>query len=361
MLLLRSLVAPVLLVVTAAAPMSAAEHPWQIKSADGKTALVFGFLGQGQAEWVRDKSGSGSSQDLFLRRFRLIASGQVTEKLTFFIETDSPNLGKGTASGTKADEKIFFQDIIVTYSFRPQIQIDAGMLLVATSHNSGQGATTLMPIDYGAFSFLSSEPTGSRYGRDYGAQARGYLHKQHFEYRLGVFQGHREPNSTNPFRYAGRVVWYPFEAETGFFYTGTTLGTRRILAVGAGFDHQMDYDSQSVDVFLDQPMRGGDGWTLQAAYTHLDGGTTFSQLPPEHVWMVEAGYYNKRTTLGPFVQFTGRDFKDPQKTDASKYLGGLAYWASGHKLNLKLGVAHNNGGARPDSWQIVLQGQVYIY
>ena len=59
------------------------------------------------------------------------------------------------------------------YKFRDEFQIDGGMLLVPGSHNGSQGATTLLPVDYGPYSFLSSTITRSNVGRDYGIQARG--------------------------------------------------------------------------------------------------------------------------------------------------------------------------------------------
>jgi hypothetical protein len=344
----------------------AADHPFQITSADGDYSIAFGILGQAQAERIRTTTGIGNSQDLFLRRFRLIAGGKLSKKLSFFVDTDSPNLGKGTAAGGKVEDRIYLQDAVITYTVRPEFQIDGGMLLIANSHNSVQSAATLLPIDYGPYTFVASDPTQSRVGRDYGVQARGYLFHQHFEYRGGVFQGSRakiesHPGTTNEFRYSGRVVWYPFEAETGFFYTGTTLGAKRILAIGAAFDHQMEYNARSVDVFFDQPLRHGDGLTLQAGYTHFDGGTTFAQLPREHVWLVEAGYYNKRTKLGPFMQLSNRLFSDPQTSDIKKYLGGVAYWALGHRFNVKFGVGRSLGSTSTESWQVVLQGQAFVY
>lgn len=339
----------------------AADHPWQISSADGKSAIWAGFLGQGQAEVVKNKSGKGNSQDFFLRRFRLIAGGKVTDKLTFFIDTDSPNLGKGTATGVKGDDRVYLQDVILTYTLKPELQLDAGMLLVSLSHNTGQGAASLLAVDYGPYSFIASEPTGSRVGRDYGVQARGYLYKQHFEYRVAALQGSRAPAQSGPFRVYGRAVWYPFEAETGFFYTGTNLGTRKILAIGASFDHQKDYSAQSADLFYDQPLRNRNSVTVQAAYSHYDGGTTFAQLPAEHVLFFEAGYYYARARLGPFVQLSGRLFKDAGKNDLAKYVGGLAYWAMGHRLNVKMGMARATGDPKQDFWQFVLQAQAYIF
>jgi len=358
---IRTSFAALIILFLPLAPAAAADHPWQITSSDGKHTLVFGMLAQYRAEWLVRRHAGPASRDLYLRRFRLIASGNVGEKLTFFVDTDSPNLGKSTAAGGKVEERIFFQDVILTYAFRPEVQLDAGLLLVSLSHNSGQGASSLMAVDYGPFSFLASEPTGSRFGRDYGVQLRGYLFSEHFEYRAAAFQGYRGPQSTNPLRYFGRVVWYPFGAETGFFYTGTTLGARRILAVGSGIDHQMDYTAAAADFFYDQPLGNGDVLTVQGAYNRYDGGTTFAQLPPEHVLFLEAGYFNRKSRLGPFLQLSERRFRDASSDSQSLRIAGLAYWASGHRLNIKLGAGRLRGGSPSDAWQVVLQGQLFIH
>lgn len=347
-------------------PSFAADHPWQITSSDGNSSIAFGFLAQGQVERVRTTTGAGDSQDLFLRRTRLIASGQLSKKLSFFIETDSPNLGKGTAGGTKVEDRIDIQDAVLTYTFRPEFQIDAGMILVPLSHNSGQSAASLLAIDYGPYSFLASDPTNSRVGRDYGVQARGYLFNKHFEYRAGMYQGNRSkiesnPGTTNDFRYAGRIAWYPFDAETSLFYSGTTLGAKKILAIGAGFDHQMNYSARSFDVFYDQPVCHGDSITLQAGFTRFIGDVTFPQLPTENVWMVEAGYYNHQAKVGPFVQLSNRLFTDTGRSDLKKYIGGIAYWPSGHRFNLKFGVGRSLGTPSAESWQVVLQGQTFLF
>jgi hypothetical protein len=241
------------------------------------------------------------------------------------------------------------------------------MFLIAQSHNSGQSAATLLPIDYGPYTFVTSDATNSRIGRDYGVQARGYLFNNHLEYRAAILQGSRatistnHPGTENDFRYTGRVAWYPFEAETGFFYTGTTLGTKKILSIGAGFDHQTKYNERSVDIFYDQPVHNGDGITLQGVYSYLDGGTTLPQLQRQAVWLAEAGYYNKQTKMGPFVQLSNRLYDDPKTSDAEKYLAGAAYWPSGHRFNVKLGVGRTLGSASTESWQVVLQGQAFVY
>ena len=47
------------------------------------------------------------------------------------------------------------------------------------------------------------------------------------------------------------------EAETGFFYAGTYLGKKKILAIGAGFDGQKDFHAYAADAFFDYPLGPG--------------------------------------------------------------------------------------------------------
>ncbi len=234
------------------------------------------------------------------------------------------------------------------------------MMLLPLSHNSGQSAATLLAIDYGPYSFLASDPTGSRVGRDYGLQARGYIAK-HLEYRAGVFQGKRGAGAAMPFRYLGRIVWYPFDTETGYFYSGTNLGTKRIVALGASIDHQAGYNTAGFDLYIDQRVGAGDGATFQADLLRYDGGTTFRQLPLQTCWLLEGGYYFRAVKLGPFVQVASRDPTDPSRAIERKYQVGVAYWPGGHRYNVKAGVARLTASGAADSTQVVVQGQIFMW
>jgi len=348
-----------------------AHAQWQISTQDGKSTLKIGFLAQPQGEWMDIPGAEHTSQNLFLRRIRLILGGNVDETWSFFIETESANLGKATGDPdpekTKNQGDIFLQDVVLTWSRGDAFKVDTGMLLVPVSHNSQQGAPSLLPIDYGPYSFLHSDPTTSRTGRDYGLQLRGYPFGQHMEYRLGVFQGYRGEDATEPFRMASRLVWYPFEADTGLFYTGTTLGTKRILALGASYDRQGGYSAAAGDLFYDQPLANGDGLTFQADFIRYDGGDFFPpvggepQLPRQNAWLIEGGYYLHAVKMGPFVQLARRDFQDPLTPDENKRQIGIAWWPNGQRLNLKLAAARLEKDGAPDRTQVVVQCQIFAY
>ena len=340
-------------------PAVAGGPPFRFSLGEGKPSVTFGFLAQPQFESFTNPNGIGTANNLFLRRFRLTAGGKLTRKLSYFVESDSANLGKSVTTGstTSRTADIFLQDAIVTYTFRPEFQIDGGMLLIPVSHNSGQSAASLLAIDYGSYSFLASDPTHSKYGRDYGVQARGYVMK-HFEYRFGAFRGNTDIDSNFPFRLSGRFVWYPFDADTGFFYTGTTLGQKRIVALGTSFDRQDHYSSNAVDLFIDQPLRNGHVVTFQADYIRYDGRQTFPTLAKQSAWMVEGSYYFRNVKLAPFVQVGSRDFANPAMADDRKIQGGMIYWIKGHRLNIKMGIGRSLKDGAPDRTQFVIQTQI---
>ncbi len=367
---------PVFLIFLSAASLSAlfpadASGQWQITSPDGKAAFRVGFLVQPQGEWIETPDGESTSQNLFLRRARLILGGEFEPGWSFFIDTDSPNLGKATGSADPAEDKnqgdVFLQDVVLTWTRADALKIDAGMLLVPVSHNTQTGAASLLPVDYGPYSFLHSGPTASRTGRDYGVQARGYPFGRHLEYRLGVFQGYRSEEANEPFRVTARLVWYPFDADTGFFYTGTTLGARRILALGASLDAQGGYRALDADLFYDQPLSGGDGLTLEADFIRYDGRDFFPevggepQLPLQEAWLLEGAYYFGAAKIGPFIQLARRDFRDPASADEDRAQIGLAWWPRGHRLNLKVGFGRLETQEEPDRLQAVVQCQIFTF
>jgi hypothetical protein len=156
-------------------------------------------------------------------------------------------------------------------------------------------------------------------------------------------------------------VWYPLEADTGIFYTGTTHGQKKIIGLGASFDRQGDYSANAVDFFLDHPLKNGDAVTLQADFIRYDGGKSFRTLPKQKAWLLEGSYYFKKIKLGPFVQFASRDLSNPASPDDRRVQGGVAYWIQKHKVNVKAGYGKLLKDNSPDRTQFVIQTQFFYY
>ncbi len=209
-----------------------------------------------------------------------MVGGAIDEHWSFFFETDSPNLGKtnpnpGVAiAGAKDQGDIFVQDAYVTYSQGQAFKVDAGMIMLPHSRNGTQSAATLLAIDYGPYTFLDSGPGGERVGRDYGVQLRGYPAGPAARVPAGDVAGRAGPGGARTrLRITGRAVYYPFGAETGFFYGGTFQGTKRQVGFGGGFDVQEDASIYSADVFFETPvLESRQGLTVQFNWMRYDGG-----------------------------------------------------------------------------------------
>jgi hypothetical protein len=223
-------------------------------------------------------------------------------------------------------------------------------------------------VDYSPYTFLESGPMQERVGRDYGVQLRGYPGKQHFEYRLGVFQGLRGVEARNPVRVVGRAVYYPYASETGFFYTGTFQGTKRLVGIGASVDRQKSYGTYGVDAFVEQPIaKGQQGFTGQFNWLRFDGGTLAPSLPKQNTYLVEGGFHFGGGHYTPFVQYAWRNFVDSTTlADTSYWQAGFAWWMAGHQRNLKFsaGRSHTKAlGPEPafDRTQVLLQMQIFFF
>lgn len=357
-----------------------------LKIENPSATLKLGVLAQPQFEAIgnADPSVGGRSYNLFVRRIRLLAGGTLFGKFEYFVDIDSPNLGK--LNGETKSGPLFVQDAYVTWKAAEDLfKIDAGYMLPPLAHNAVQGAGTLYGLDYFGNTFRHNGVFGSPndIGRDAGVEARGLVLDNHIEYRVGVFQGFRRPATAQPDpnpmnlprgeagarntpRVAGRLQINLLDAETGFFYAGTYLGKKKILSVGASFDAQNDYRHWSIDGFLDMPVGPG-VLTAQANVVKWNGHDFITALPNQIAYMAEAGYLIDAVQLSPIVRFEYRNTKTQTKAnpDEARYGLGLAYWPYGHNINLKTMFTRIQPKADPvklDGYnQFQLQWQLYFY
>lgn len=319
-----------------------------------------GLLGQLWADTIHDTQTDDTATNLFVRRFRVMFGGQVAKNVTFFGETDVPNLGK-TVNGVKTSQPtLILQDAYAEVKASNGFMVDAGFMFVPFSHNSLQAGATLLPIDYGAYTFAQSAPTQSVNGRDAGFQARGYLATNHLEYRLGLFQGHRNSASSNPLRVVGRAQVNVLEPETAFFYGGNYLGTKKVLSFGGAFDHQEDFSAYDGDAFFDHPLGNG-AITTQFNYTRFDGGDTLTTLPRQNDVLVEAGYFIRSAKLTPWLQWTWRDISDADSGDEARTSIGASYYLAAHNANIKAAYTHIAPHAVGAQHQFTIQLQIFYF
>jgi hypothetical protein len=362
----RGLCTALAFVLCLAAKPAAAQ--WQVESKDGTASLRFGFLLQPQAEAIGTSDGEATSSNLFIRRMRLLFGGKIAGKWSFFVDTDSPNLGKANPdknanpAGAKDAGNMFLQDAVLTWDNGDMLKVDAGMILMPLSHNHLQGAPSLLPIDYSPYTFQESGPLGERVGRDYGAQIRGYLNRRHFEYRLGVFQGVRGVEARNPFRFTGRAVYYVYGPDTGFFYGGTWQGTCRTLGVGTYLDRQREYRSYGADVMVEQPFSTKTGGiTGQFNWMRFDGNTFLPSLPRQDSLAFETAVHLLHSRIAPFFEYASLNYQPADLHDQDVVRGGLLWWIRGHNRNIKFSVGRIHADTQPNRMQVAVQLQAFYY
>ena len=371
-------------VAVAPTPPPAPIAPFKIETSDG-SSMKLGILLQPQYSAVSSSTLDGMNHNIYLRRTRILLGGTLFGRIDYFIDTDYPNLFLDNvntapagmpATNAKATPGLNIQDAFATYkALGDTLKVDVGYMLPPLAHNAVQGAGTLYGWDYFAYSFQQGNSFGSSaspVGRDVGVQLRGLVLGGLLEYRAGLFQGLRqaatptESPGRNFFRTTARVQVNLFDPETGFFYAGSYLGTKKVLSFGASLDFQDHYYYVAGDVFADLPVGPG-LLTGQLNVIHLDGGETLVALPKQTAEMGEVGYGLPGLDLSPIVRFehigfSGASANGTASSDSSRYGIGAAYWARGHTVNLKLFYTRiaEDGAARGTN-QINLQAQLYVF
>ncbi|MGC4118417.1 MAG: hypothetical protein QM765_28460 [Myxococcales bacterium] len=338
---------------------------------------------QAQARENGNATGDSVGFDLFLRRARLIVAGAVTRDLTFFIDVDAPNFGKG---GNFAVD-LYVQDAFASYKLFPELIVDAGLLIAPLTHHTVQGATSLNTADYHAF--LVKYPTGSnKVWRDAGLQLRGLLLGGLFQYRVGAFGGMRGASGrkdeagkplpdVNPQgipRFAGHLRLNVFDPEPDMFFAGTYFRKKKVLSFGLVGDVQPkavavkgqvnDYVAVGGDVFLDLPVAQASEVVFQAnAINYWQGDLS----PATGVALfAEAGYRWK--WIGPVVSYE----RFVSKTGAGHlqtFHLGLNFWIEEHQANVKADLAFEQDCAAQKKTRLAdtkvvsvltVQGQLYF-
>jgi hypothetical protein len=320
----------------------------------------FGVLGMFQADTISNPEPEPNTNNLFVRRLRLIFAGQVAKNVTFFVQTDAPNLGKVLPAGKNITPSVILQDAYASVKVSDALIVDTGLVFVPGSRNNLTLTATLLPIDYGPFTFNDATAEESTLGRDTGVQARGYLLGSRLEYRVGAFQGFRDAGSDNSFRYAGRVQYNLLDTETGYLYTGTNLGKKKILAVGGTFDRQRDFRAYDADVFFDHPLGPG-AVTAQFDYNHFDGGSRLTTLQKQNDVLVEAGYLIKALKLTPLLQFARRDIDGQSAGDQTTTSVGANYWWAGLNANVKAAYSRISPKGLSKQNEFTVQLQLFYF
>lgn len=293
--------------------------------------------------------GPSLKTDFYLRRVRLLFSGQVAPKVKFFIGTLNSDMGKDGDSTSRT----MIADAWMEFTVSDALIINAGLLKLPFSRHMQQTGSKQHGLDFHG-TFLQ------RYGgishRDFGVMARGLLANKHIDYRIALVDGleyapgNPARNKNDNLRMVGRLGYNVFDPEPAFFWAGSYLGTQKVLSFGVSLDLQPGvggksgtdlYSAVAFDAFADIPLgENGIVGTLNI-YSFGAGGA----VPKGSGMWADFGYRIKK--IEPLIAY---ECYTPANGDMGRrraLLGGINWWLHGHTANLKFqyGAEKLNGGS----------------
>lgn len=270
----------------------------------------------GPAQDFGDPPPRGWDPRVFIRRARLIASGDFTKKLHFFINIDSPNLGRNAAGDPQGlSGRVLLQDLRMVYEPVPGVFISTGFLIIPLSHHLHQSTLSYNTLEIHAATLRFQQTGIGQFNtafRELGIETHGWLFDKVLGFRAGVYNGVRgvgdvagsvvsatsQPPPFGPLnpdgipRVAGRLQLNLLESEErSFLYQGVYFTDKPILSIGAGINYQpksvrgvssttaailpgslYDYRGMAADAFLEYPFAGDMAINAQFDFYNYDFG-----------------------------------------------------------------------------------------
>src|SRR2546425_5597714 len=144
-------------------------HAQAVIKVNENISIRFGTLIQAWGDAAQSATTNGYAQNLFMRRMRILIGGTLTPTISFFFQTDNPNLGKAPkALGSGFITQDAFLEWKPLGATNNSFILDAGLMLPPLCRNCLESAATLLSLDYGSYSFTESAATQSSVGRDTG-------------------------------------------------------------------------------------------------------------------------------------------------------------------------------------------------
>ncbi len=289
----------------------------------------------------RDKGSGPDNEDttntMGFRRNRLAFIGAWGDMYGIYVQTDYfeqsalGTLGENSPSFGPGDDNFSLIDAQVRIKFNEMARIRLGKF--KANHTRENLEDCYAPLSLDRSRFLQEPYVISR---DTGISLWGNLISDKVQYKLDILEG--KPANTDDlesnFRYSGRIHVALLDPESGYGYKGTYLGKKKVLTIGAGFQHEPevvyldavnnsqgvttggtgaeDYNAYTVDLFTELPVVGIGTFTLSGAYMDFDFGDRPSDLDHDSNASGQTGerdgYYVKAGYMLPGLplQFFGR-------------------------------------------------------
>lgn len=327
------------------------------------TRVNIGFWGQSWYQFISDFDIDGdgiwnqSHHDFMFRRAYFYVNASVTPRWQFFVHYAADRLGTDALEGNPGiglGTGLAFRDGWVRFNaWEDNVIVQAGRMYIPLTRNYGTTSTkSLLTLDlnWSQGGYRGGIFYPSNVGRDDAITLWGNIAEDRLQYRFMVGDGMSgaAPNSADNPRLAGRVSYNLFDAEVGWFNSGTYLGKKHVLAIGAGMDaqndlvvggSQLDYYAWTVDAHYDQPIGEGNAVTGQASVTKIDNSpnglpmTWVAAGDDAVITAMQVGYYfGEKIELGyfqPFAHFENIHERGANGYDTRVYGLGFNFYVDG--------------------------------
>jgi len=275
-------------------------------------------------------NGNDPSYDIFARRTRLLANGDINQNFSYLLQIDNANFGKfGNFSGRAIVQDAWIGWAPTGITGGNVLYIDAGLLLIPISHHLLESTTNFITADVHTdeFRFPSNPFQGLR---ETGIQLRGWWLDKKVGFRGGVYEGYAPVNtpstpvntcSTNgggcitPKRYPQFAGFVNFDIigseEGGWLYGAYKWGKDPIVSVGVSGIYQADAVKTSLgnlannriasaDVYINFPQTEAAELVVEAT-GYLNGNGSGSSGTGKG-FFVDAGY--RFEFVAPYASFS---------------------------------------------------------
>jgi len=297
-------------------------------------------------------NGTDASYDVFVRRTRLLANGDISQNFSYLLQIDNANFGKFGNFGGRAivqDAWIGWAPTGITGG--NVLYIDAGLLLIPISHHLLESTTNFITADVHTdeFRFPANPFQGLR---DTGIQLRGWWLDKKIGFRGGVYEGYAPiatagtastttppsvcvppgtappappavaaPTCITPKRYPQFAGFVNFDIigseEGGWLYGAYKWGKDPIVSVGVSGIYQADAVKNSLgnpanlriasaDVYINFPQTEAAELVIEAT-GYLNGNGSGSSSTGKG-FFVDAGY--RFEFVAPYASFSYFDTDD---------------------------------------------------
>jgi hypothetical protein len=349
-----------------------AEVSQLIEQSLGAIKLSYAFQLYGQ---MRDTgsgpNGTDSTTDIYFKRNRLMMSGSLTDIYGFYAAIQfmgDERIFPESVSGTP-QKNFDVLDTFLVADYTDAFRIRAGLTKDSLIREDNENCFAPLSVDRSYFVYTNIP----RLNRDFGVVLWGNLADALFQYRVAAMKGNDDINDPkNNLRYTARVHVSLLDPEYSLVYSGTYLGKKKVLTIGAGYqtesdavygnvagkDMAKDYKAYTYDWFFEYPTRRGT-YTASGAYLKADFDDAYKGGDPDprsiglygekNGWYAKAGYLLPSKIGAGDLQVFGRyekwQFADlggimDQEVKWAAY--GVNYYLRGQDLRLTLEHSSND-------------------